>query len=575
LGTLESTGSRKYGISVGFSPDGRWLGVGGGQTLTLASWAQVFDLETRRPVRELSGHSGVVMAISFSRDGKWIATASRDGTLKLWPTVPISPSVRLTGHDQVVTAVAVSSDGRRIATGSFDQTARIWEADSGVLSQTIPAGFPVVSLAFSPDGSQLLTPGPDHTACVWPLAPPHAQPRVASAGNGEVLRLRGHDRAVMTVAWSSDNRFIATGSKDSTARIWDARTGKELRSLAGHTGWIRSLAIAPDGKLLVTGSDDRTVRMWCSESGRCLRVLTNHTGAVLSLVFSPDGQRFASGSDDLTARIWETRTGRQSVPPLQGHPQGVGGLAFSPDGQRLATAAGGRGFHEVVNRGFEVRLWDVQSGHQLLSLVPHTNSVYALAFSPDGRRLITGSFDNMAAVQTAFPWKSADYPGDRGVSQATRIEAYKRALWRSTAGQSTNHAQSPSDTPQRRLVSHWLGELNLPLAGVKSLPLRPIPPRPAQLGPGQIDLTGVYNVALDESWQPADSVDQLDRNLAALPAGCQTFADVTFDVRGLIQLRRAASDFELFPEKTIIPVHRAFQRMHCLYDDRGFGLPLP
>ncbi len=497
VGLLESPGERKCGFSVAFSPDGRLLGVSGSQLPSGAPWAQVFDLETRRPVRELPGHSGLVMGITFSKDGQRIATAASDGTLKLWPVVPAPSSVGLEGHDQVVCAVTFSPDGRQVATGSFDQTARIWDANSGRLIHAIPVCFPVVSLAFSPDGKQLLTPGPDNSACIWTV---EAEGKAPEDGRTPT-RLRGHTRAVMAVAWSPDHRSVATGGKDNTARIWDAQSGTERLTLAGHKGWVRALAFSPDGKLLATGSADQTIRLWDGRLGHCLRLLTNHAGAVLSVAFSGDGKWLASGSEDFTARIWETRTWRESVPPLQGHPHGVVGLAFSPDGQRLATAAGGTDFHMNVGRDFHVRLWDVQSGHRLLSLVPNSNSVHALAFSPDGKRLATGSFDNTTAIQRAFPWNSADYPGNPQARLALRIENYKRQFWPSTVAASpANDLAGPSAAPARRNVQHWLGALNLPATGSKTRPLRPIPPRPAQAEATQLDLSLCYNVALNESW---------------------------------------------------------------------------
>lgn len=512
------------------------------------------------------------MGITFSRDSQWIATASRDGTLKIWPIEPVSPGLRLEGHDQVICAVSFSPDGRLVASGSFDQTARIWDSGTGRTLQTIPVGCPLLSLAFSPDGKDLVTPGPDNSACIWRLQTGSGvqTPESAPESLEPQKRLLGHERAVLAVAYNGDGQWVATGSKDGTARIWETSTGKERLRLAGHTGQVTAVAFAPKNtRLLATGGADSTIRLWDTASGDCLRVIKAHAGAVLCLAFSPDGELLASGSADSTARIWETRSGRPLVPPLTGHPQGVIRVAFSPEGQRLVTAAGGINFHHVVSRDFQVRLWDVQSGHQLLALFPHSNSVYAVAFSPDGRRLATGSFDNTVTIQTAFPWHASDYPGDSRVSLANRIEDYKRQLWRATASPSESGRPGQQNTVSvRRMVRSWLGEITVPPAGAKTRAFQPIPTRPEHASSNQVDLTACYNVALNEPWQAVDSLDEVDQSLAALRPECQSFAGVLFDARGLVQLRRAAADCELFPERVAIPMKRAFGRLHCLHGTR-------
>ncbi len=142
--------------------------------------------------------------------------------------------------------------------------------------------------------------------------------------------LRGHTAAVMAVAWSLDDQWIATGSKDNSARIWDVRSGTQRLILTGHSGLIHAVAFSPDGALLATGSADGSARLWSTLSGQCLRVLTNRHGAVLSLAFSPDGHWLATGSSDGSASLRDAATG-QEVHLLLGHINGVRSVAFSPE----------------------------------------------------------------------------------------------------------------------------------------------------------------------------------------------------------------------------------------------------
>jgi len=480
-----------------------------------------------------------------------------------------------------------------VATGSLDQTAKIWDAKSGALLQNLNVCFPVVSLAFSHSGERLVTVGPDNNACVWQLQPfpdPRASRReearadksairnpqselehsllTSAATVDQPLRLQGHTATVMAVAWSSDDRWILTASKDKSARIWDARTGGLQQTLLGHQGSVLAVAIAPKGKLVATGSADDTIRLWDARSGQCLRTLTNHQGDVLSLAFSPDGNLLASGGADRKARLWDVQSGHQ-LRELSADVNGVTSVAFSPNGTRLATANSGADLHETEYRESRIRLWDVSLGLEVLRIVAHTNAVYGVAFSPDGLRLATGSGDNTARIWTAFPWRSDDYPGPPELSFSARIENYKRQFSRA-AIETRRRGQNLRTEPQlpRHIGVNIAGSYNLPPARSKTSPRRPIPARSPLADPDQLDLTASYNVALNESWQPVERLDEVDLSLTALPSGLHTFAGVRFDVRGLIQLRRGAVDCELFPERVAIPVTRRFTQLHALHGGR-------
>jgi len=547
-----------------FSPDGQLLGVVGMDDPNPTARATLFDVKTRRVVRELAGHSKTVQGIRFSPDGKYIATSGTDLAVKIWSVATPPDFVSLEGHSQVVWTAAFSPDGRRVATGSLDQTARIWDASNGELLQTFLVRFPVVSLAFNPDGRKLATIGPENSARVWQIKE-EAGSWKKQAANDELLRLRGHTRAVLAVAWSPDDRWIATGSKDATVRIADANTGALRLSLIGHSNSVQAVAFSPDGSVLASGSADGTARLWSTLSGQCLRVLTNHIDGVLSLAFSPRGRWLATGGRDCTARLWDTETGRQ-VHCLSGHVNGVSSVAFSPDGKRLVTAPGGTDLYASVNRECRVCFWDVASGHQLFTLNPHNNAIWAAAFSADGSKLITAGGDFTARIWSAFPWRSTDYPGETNSPLATRLEQYKRQFWKEALAAD---ARARPWTNGFRVFHHSYGDMNLPPAGSKTRPLGSIPPRSTQAGANHINLGSVYNVALNETWQPLINVTNLDLSLAALPAGLQTFEGITFDTRGITQLRCAAPDSELYPDRVAVAVRRSFQRIHVLHGTTG------
>ena len=152
------------------------------------------------------------------------------------------------------------------------------------------------------------------------------------------------------------------------------------------------MSFSPNGETLASGSDDRTIRLWDANSGRVLRTLTGHTDSVLSVSFSPNGETLASGSDDGTIRLWDVRSGRH-LQTLTGHTYWVNSVVFSPDGRTLASG----------NGDDTVRLWDAKSGRALRTLTGHTDSVFSVSFSPDGRTLASGDWDGTVLLWDLAP----------------------------------------------------------------------------------------------------------------------------------------------------------------------------
>jgi WD40 repeat protein len=354
--------------AVSFSPDGKLLASGGADN-TVRLW----DVETGKEIKTLSGHTNKVWGVSFSPDGKLLATGSDDKTVRLWDVATGQQINTLIGHINELTTVSFSPDGKLLASGSRDKTVKLWDVATGQQINTLIGHTNILTtVSFSPDGKLLASGSYDSTVKLWDVPT-----------GKQTNTLTGHTNNIVSVSFSPDGKLLASGSADRTVKLWDVATGKEIKTLPGHTSWVRSVNFSPDGKLLVSGSADSTVKLWDVATGKQTNTLTGHTNSVRSVNFSPDGKLLVSGSCDNTVKLWDVSTSKQTNTLTTGHTSSVRSINFSPNGKVMASGS----------EDNTVKLWDVATGKEINTL-RHTNGVRSINFSPDGKLLATGGNDN-------------------------------------------------------------------------------------------------------------------------------------------------------------------------------------
>ena len=243
---------------------------------------------------------------------------------------------------------------------------------------------PVASVRFSPDGKMLAVGG-------------YQTVRLFDTASGKTIAtLSGHADYVRSIALSPDGKLLAAAGgppqRGGEIKIWDLQTQQLLRTLNGHKDCIYSVAWSPDGKLLASGSYDKMVKLWDAATGQIIKNLQDHIDAVFAVAFSPDGKHLASGSQDRSVKIWDIATG-QRLYTLSDSGDGLTSITYSPSGKQIAAA----GYDKTIY------VWDLgdSDGHLAHSLIADEDSILSLAWTPDGKTLITSSSDGSIRFRDA------------------------------------------------------------------------------------------------------------------------------------------------------------------------------
>ena len=335
---------------------------------------RLWDRHAAAVLRRWYPHQNHVNRIRVSPDGNWVLSHGSDGLLAETSAATGLPRLRWERHMAGVRSLVVTPDGTHAISGSSDKTIRWWETEGWTTTRTVGCtGGEVHALAVSPDGALVAAGCKDGSVRV-----------LDSASGKEVRALEGHRGYTRAVDFAGAGEIVSAAD-DGSVRVWDAVTGRVVRKLEAHLGGVLALAVSADARQLVSGGRDGTVRLWHLATGELKAVATAHRGWVQSVAFGPDGHVISAGRDGWVVE-WDLQEGREVR--SYAHGDGVEEILYLPDTGSICLAG----------QDGRVIVWEPGSTTPPAEFTGHEGAVHALAASPDGLRLLTGSADTTVLV---------------------------------------------------------------------------------------------------------------------------------------------------------------------------------
>jgi WD40 repeat protein/uncharacterized caspase-like protein len=414
------TGHKNKVKAISFSPDSRKIVTASSDEIKL------WEIETQREIMSLQGWLSDITSIAFSLDGKSIISNFGE-KIKIWNSETGSEIMTFGGHENYIQSISISPNGNQIVTGGDDRKIKLWELETRSEIRTFSGNSSeVASVAFSPDGKRVIAGSRSDYD--------NLKLYDVETGN-EIRTFTGHTSWVNSVAFTPDGKKIVSGSsQDKALNLWEVETGMLIRSFEGNSRPFQVASLSSDSKRMVTGQgkydQPGEIRLWDLEMGKLIKTFTGHNDELRSIAISKDGKRILSGTagNERAIKLWNVDTGKE-VKTFLGHNDYINSLDFSLDGKRIISTSGGKnslmiwdaesgkvikaidglssiyvstispdGTSFISGDGRDIIHWDALTGNKIKTFEGNETMIQALAFSPDGKTLVSGGTDSLAKL---------------------------------------------------------------------------------------------------------------------------------------------------------------------------------